>query len=99
MGKIGSYEYPSTQMGTLIKAVEVLWNTFKGEAKDEQTFASALQHKSHKSGGYLQKMSDLRRYGFVEKRGIIVTERGKRIVQFLTQDEKNKALNRKEALF
>ena|SRR3989344_1605438 len=93
MGKIASYEYPSTKIGTIVKAVEVLWKTFKGEAKDEMTFATALQHKSNKSGGFLQKMADLRRYGFVDKRGIVITERGKRVIEYLKPEEKNQALS------
>src|SRR5688572_24081083 len=73
MGKIGSYDYPDTQVATLLKAVETLVLTFKGEATDEKNFASVIGHKNTKSGGYLQKVADLRKYGWIEKKGLIAT--------------------------
>ena len=42
MAKIGSYEYPDIQFGTLLKALEVLYTKFDGKVTDERTFAEAL---------------------------------------------------------
>jgi len=67
MSKIGSYDYPDTQIGTLLKALEILVKTMNGEAKEEKNFANAIGHKNIRSGGYLQKVADLRRYGFIER--------------------------------
>ena len=64
-----------------------------GEAKDEKNFASAIGHKNVKSGGYLQKIADLRRYGFMEKGRFIATSNSKKIIQPLTNEEKQEALN------
>lgn len=93
MGKIGSYEYPDIQFGTLLKAVEVLHTKFKGKANDEKTFAESLGHKTNKSGGFLMKLADLRKYGLIEKRGIETTQRAKDIFVFVKPETKKKALN------
>ena len=93
MSKIGSYDYPDTQIGTLLKALEILVSTFGGEAKEETNFASAIGHKNTKSGGYLQKIADLRRYGFMEKGRFVATSLGKRIIKPLTPSEKQNSLN------
>lgn len=93
MSKIGSYDYPDTQIGTLLKALEILVKTFKGETKEEGTFAKAIGHSNTKSGGYLQKVADLRRYGFMEKGRFTVTANGKKIIQPLYPEEKQTALN------
>jgi len=93
MGKINSYEYPDTQLDTLLKAIDILVTKFGGQANDEKTFAEALGHKTNQSGTFIQKMSDLRKYGFVEKRGLIATQRAKKIVKFLTTEEKQEELN------
>lgn len=93
MSKIGSYDYPDTQVGTLLKALEILVKTFKGETKEEETFAKAIGHSNTKSGGYLQKIADLRRYGFMEKGRFTVTPNGKKVIQPLYPEEKQTALN------
>jgi hypothetical protein len=93
MSKIGSYDYPDTRIGTLLKALDVLVRTMNGEAKEEKNFASAIGHKNIKSGGYLQKVADLRRYGFIEKGRFTATANAKKIIQPLSNEEKQKALN------
>jgi len=93
MGKIGTYEYPDTQFGTLLKAVEILYTKFKGKANDEKTFAEALGHKTNKSGGFLMKLADLRKYGLIEKRGISITQKAKDIFIFIKPETKKQALN------
>lgn len=93
MGKIGSYEYPEIQFGTLLKAVEILITKFNGQVNDEKTFAESLGHATNKSGGFLTKLADLRRYGLIDKRGIIATTRAKKIINYLTPMERNQELN------
>lgn len=93
MSKINSYDYPDTQIGTLLKALDILVNKFHGEAKDELNFASAIGHKNTKSGGYIQKIADLRRYGFIEKGRFVVTSNGKKIINPLSSQEKSSTLN------
>ena len=94
MGKIGSFDYPETQFGTLLKAADVLVNKFAGQANDEKTFAEALGHNSNKSGAFLTKLADMRKYGLIDKRGITATQRAKNIVKYLTLEERQKELNK-----
>jgi len=93
MSKIGSYDYPDTRISTLLKALGVLVKTMGGEAKDEKNFANAIGHKNVKSGGYLQKIADLRRYGFIEKGRFVATSNAKKIIQPLSNEEKQESLN------
>ncbi|MFH1445157.1 MAG: hypothetical protein ABIF08_01605 [Nanoarchaeota archaeon] len=94
MRKIGQYEYPHFKMGTLLEAVEVLVKKFQGKVESEKNFSEELGHKSPKSGGFRLKLADLRRYGFLEKRGLIATERSRKIINFLSIDEKEKELSK-----
>ncbi len=93
MGKIGSYDYPDFQFGTLLEAIKVLVEKFGGQVNDENTFAEAIGHTSHKSGTFITKMGALRKYGLVEKRGVIATERAKKIINYLSVEEKQRELN------
>lgn len=93
MSKIGSYDYPDTRIVTLLKALEILVKTMNGEAKDEKNFANAIGHKNIRSGGYLQKVADLRRYGFIEKGRFAATANAKKIIQPLSNEEKQNTLN------
>src|SRR3989338_7603073 len=93
MSKIGSFDYPDTQIGTLLKALDILVTTFHGEAKEETNFASAIGHTNTKSGGYIQKIADLRRYGFIEKGRFVATTNGKKIIHPLSPQEKNSNLD------
>jgi len=94
MAKIGSYDYPDTGFGTLLKAVETLVLKFpNGECQDEKNFADAIGHKNAKSGGYLRKVADLRKYKLIEKSGLKATENAKLIIKPLQKEEKDTALN------
>jgi len=94
MAKIGSYEYPETQFGTLLRAIETLVTKFpNGESQNEKNFAGAIGHKNVRSGGYLRKVADLRRYKLIEKSGIKATEIAKLIVKPLQKEERDKAIN------
>lgn len=94
MAKIGSYDYPETQFGTLLKAVETLILKFPdGESRNEKNFADAIGHKNTKSGGYLRKVADLRKYKLIEKGGIKATGNAKLIIKPLHQKEKETSIN------
>ncbi len=94
MGKIGSYDYPETQLGTLVNSMEVLVKKFYGTANDAKTFAEALGHNSNKSGAFLTKLADLRKYCLIEKRDISATVKGKHIIEYLTPEERMQELNK-----
>ncbi|MFH1425619.1 MAG: hypothetical protein ABIG28_02735 [archaeon] len=92
MSKIGNYEFPDTRFRTILKAIEVLVTTLKGKVEQEENFAKAM--KQSQSGGFIQKLSDLRKYGLIGKRGgIEATELAKKIVKPYTEQEKKEALN------
>lgn len=69
MGKIGKYDYPELKPEDAIRAIKIIENTFNGHAKNMASLASAWGHKTHKSGGFLQKLADLRKYRLIEGRG------------------------------
>ena len=77
----------------MLKAIEVLIEKFGGHANDERTFAIALGHKTNKSGMFLRKIADLRKYGLIESRGLIATKRAKHIVNPFNAKERNKEIN------
>lgn len=93
MGKIGTYEYPEMQFGTLLTATNTLIEKFSGQANDEKTFAEAIGHTTNESGTFLMKLADLRKYGLLEKREIKATETAKRIVKPLSSQERTETLN------
>lgn len=95
MAKIGSFEYPDFHLKTLLDSIEILVNKFGGKISSSKTFAEAMGHKSDKSGAYLRKVADLRRYGFLEKRDLTATNIAKNIVKPLRgEKEKKECLNK-----
>lgn len=92
--KVGTFEIPDYRLTeTLIDATKKIYDTYKSEtAPDNNVVATLLGHKSA-SGAYLSKIASLRSYGLVEKRGIKVTELGKRIVYPTGEEDKNDAFN------
>jgi len=90
MAKIGSFEYPDFHFKSLLDAIEILVIKFNGKANSSKTFAEALKHKSDKSGAFLRKIADLRRYGLIEKRDLIATSIGKKIAKPLRGDDERK---------
>jgi len=94
MAKIGSFEYPDFHFKSLLEAIEVLVIKFNGKVSSSKTFAEALKHKSDKSGAFLRKIADLRRYGLIEKRELIATSIGKKIAKPLRgEDERKENIN------
>lgn len=90
MAKIGSFEYPDFHFKSLIEAMDILVNKFNGKVSSSKTFAEALKHKSDKSGAFLRKVADLRRYGLIEKRELIATNIGKRIAKPIKGESERK---------
>ena len=95
--KIGKYDIPDMRLyPTLVEATKKIYEKFTSEeATNQLTVAQLLGHKSV-SGGFLMKLASLRAYGLIEKRGIRVTDIGKRLTYGATEEERNEAL--KEAI-
>jgi len=91
--KVGKYEIPDMRIyPTLFDAAKKFYENFKSEeAPDQLTAAKVLDHKSV-SGAFLRKIACLRAYGLIEKRGIKVTELGKKLTYDPSEEERNKAL-------
>jgi len=92
--KVGKYDIPDMRLyPSLFDATKKLYEHFKSEeATDELTVAKLLGHETNKSGAFLHKLAYLRAYGLVEKRGIKVTDLGKKLTYDPSEDERNKAL-------
>jgi hypothetical protein len=92
--KIGKYEIPEMRLyPTLVEAAKKLYETFElNEASDELTVAKLLGHATNKSGAFLHKISYMRTYGLLEKRGLKVTPVVKRLTYDPDEEERNKAL-------
>jgi hypothetical protein len=92
--KIGKYDIPDMRLyPTLVEAAKKLYETFElNEATDELTVAKLLGHETNKSGAFLHKISHMRAYGLLEKRGLKVTPVVKRLTYDPDEEERNKAL-------
>jgi len=92
--KVGKYDIPEMRIYPLLfEDTKKLYEHFKSEeAKDTLTVAQLLGHKSDKSGAFLRKLACLRAYGLIEKRGIKVTDVGKRLTYDPNEEERNRAL-------
>jgi len=92
--RVGKYEIPDMRLyPVLVEAVKKIYEKFKSEeATDTLTVAKLLGHKTDKSGAFLRKLACLRAYGLIDKRGIRVTEIGKKLTYGVTEEEKNEAL-------
>jgi len=96
MGKIGTFEYPELKVEEAVKVAEVLVNDFHKQVNDINEFASRLNHKSANSGTFLAKMSDVRRFGLMDKREYRATKRAE-ILANPVGNEKQQAV--KEMIF
>lgn len=96
--KVGKYDTPTFRLHpNLVDATKILYENFKSdEAPDLLTVAKLLGHKTHRSGGFLTKIADLRSYGLLTSRGVKVTDLGKKLTYGTSDEEKNEAF--KEAL-
>lgn len=94
MVKIPIFDYPNIGVEEAIRCAKILVEKLGGEANKPDAYASLLGHKSAKSGTFLVKIGDLRKYGLLEPRGVYkATELAKRITHPLNNDEKQIALN------
>lgn len=92
--KIGKYDIPEMRLyPTLVEAAKKIYENFGlNEASDELTVAKLLGHETNKSGAFLYKMSYMRAYGLVEKRGLKATELTKKLTYDPDENERNNAL-------
>lgn len=90
--KIGKYTIPRYRLDTLLPATAKIYEQFESEEVSTHDIAPILR-LSATSGGFYQKMADLRAYGLIEGRKdkITVTELGKKAT-FGDADEKAEAL-------
>lgn len=94
--KVGTYDIPDHRLEpTLIDATKKIYEKFRSDEADKESVAQLLGHKSA-SGAFAQKLSNMRAYGLITKRGIKVTELGKKITYGDTEEIRNNAL--KEAI-
>ena len=95
--KVGKYDVPDMRLfPELAEATKKIYEKFKSEEAEDLTVAKLLGHKTNRSGAFYRKMGCLRSYGLIEKRGIKVTDVGKRLTYGVTEEERNRAL--KEAI-
>lgn len=75
MAKIGSYDYPEASINDVVRYAEILVNDFHKKINDINEFASRLGHKSANSGPFSVKLSDMRKFGLMDKREFRSTQR------------------------
>lgn len=88
MGSIKNFSYPDVKIDEAIRCVRKFKEELKGEATTLDALAGVWGHKSGKSGSFLVKLSDLRKYGLITPKGRLrLTERGDRIATPLNNRE------------
>lgn len=93
MGKIGNLDYPDFKIHDAMEITKVIEDRFNGRVENQATLAQVLGHKTEKSGGFISKITALRRYGLVTGRGEIeTTQLAKSIVYPKNQEEQTKAV-------
>lgn len=76
----GEKKVPTNRLPSLIEDVKTIYGKFGDSEIDHETISRLLNHSSHRSGAYLQKIADMRTFGLIEKRGQIkVTEIGRKV--------------------
>ncbi|MDH5482703.1 MAG: hypothetical protein OEY22_07485 [Candidatus Bathyarchaeota archaeon] len=76
-----------------IQITQIIEERFKGKVEIQATLAAALGHKTVKSGGYIGKITALRRYGLVSGRGeLTITQLAKQILHPMSEEEKTEAI-------
>jgi len=94
MGSIGSFDCPETKVDIAIKSVEIFKDKLQGKASSPDALAGVWGHKSGKSGAFLQKLADLRRYGLITNRGLELTPLGEKIAKPINENELNENLKK-----
>ena len=93
MGTIGTFEYPDYTLTDSIQVAQIIDDQFKGKVENQATLSATLGHKNVKSGGYIGKITALRRYGLVSGRGeLTTTQLAKQILHPISEEEKTEAM-------
>jgi len=93
MGTIGNFEYPDNTLTDSIQVAQIIDDQFKGKVENQAALSAALGHKTVKSGGYIGKITALRRYGLVSGRGeLTTTQLAKQILHPISEEEKTEAI-------
>lgn len=92
--KIGNYDIPDLRLyPTIVEATRLIYEKYSSdEVQDILVLARLLGHKTSNSGAFLRKLACLRAYGLIERRGVRVTEIGKKLTFPTNEQEKNDAL-------
>jgi hypothetical protein len=98
MGKIGNFEYPELKVDDAIKSVKIFKEKLNGTTNSLDALAGLWGHKSSKSGTFLTKLADLRKYGLITGRGELkLTSLAEAIIY--PQNESELSKNLKEMIF
>ncbi|OIO80445.1 hypothetical protein AUJ84_03530 [Candidatus Pacearchaeota archaeon CG1_02_32_132] len=89
MGKLGTFEYPELSVDDAVRYAELLVNEFHKEVKDINEFAVRLGHKSANSGSFFGKLSDMRKFGLVDKKTYRATSRAEIIANPVGNERQN----------
>jgi hypothetical protein len=92
MGKIGEYDYPDLSVEDAIEIARKLVIDFSKRAENRDAFAQAIGHANAKSGTFLVKIGDMRKYGLIQSRDIASTALAEKIVYPNTPAEKEDAI-------
>jgi len=93
MGTIGNFEYPEMKITDCIEIAKIIEEQFKGKVENQAALAAALGHTTLKSGGYIGKITALRRYGLVSGRGeLTLTQLAQQILHPMSEEEKAEAI-------
>jgi len=93
MGTIGNFEYPDYTLTDSLQVAQIIEEQFKGKVENQAALSAALGHKTVKSGGYIGKITALRRYGLVAGRGeLTTTQLAKQVLHPISEEEKTEAI-------
>lgn len=93
MGKIGTFDYPDYKISDAIEVARVIEERFNGRVENQATLAEVLGHTNERSGGYVAKITALRRYGLVTGRGeLSTTQVAKSIIFPKSPEERTSAI-------
>lgn len=80
MPKLKKVDYPELSADDAIEAVRVINDKFHGEVNNIDSYAAALGHKTSKSGAFLTKLADIRKWGLIERNNIRPTPFAQKIL-------------------
>lgn len=90
--KIGKYSIPKFRLPSMLMAVQKIYDKFEGGDISPSLIAGLLGQPIT-SGGFLQKLADMRSYGLIVGRGSVkVSDIGKKVTHPENEEEKTLAL-------